>query len=57
MKRQYEAVRKLQNELLQMGVAVGELEQIKQRALRMVNNRRNNEPQPTREDEPTVSDE
>ncbi len=38
MKKQYEAIKKFENELLQAGLAGGQLEEIKHRAIKNINN-------------------
>ncbi len=38
MKKQYQMIKKFENELLQAGLAGGELEEIKHRAIRNINN-------------------
>jgi hypothetical protein len=40
MKKQHEAIKKFENELLEMGAAAGELEELRSRALRGVNARK-----------------
>lgn len=51
MKKQYEHIKKMENKLLETGVAGGELEDLKRNAIRGLTGRRDYEPAEAREEE------